>query len=224
MGMGNRKRVLVMTAVEAERDAVLRGLGANSRVDVKLAGVGPASAAAQTALALAGGGTYSLVVSAGIAGGFAGQAEVGTLVVASHIVAGDLGVETGEGFASVDTLGFGRSRLATEKLGAERLVQALRARGWTVCSGPIVTVSTATGTAETAAVLADRVPGVAAEGMEGFGVASAAHLCGIPVIELRAVSNAVGPRNREAWDVPGALALLTAAAPVIEEAWQWNEN
>lgn len=223
MGMGNRSRVLVMTAVEAERDAVLRGLGADSRVDVRLAGVGPASAAAQTAFALAD-GTYGLVVSAGIAGGFAGRAEVGTLVVASEIVAGDLGVETGEGFASVDTLGFGSSRLATEKLCAERLVQALRDRGCTVCSGPIVTVSTATGTAETAAALAERVPGAAAEGMEGFGVATAAHLYGIPVIELRAVSNAVGPRNREAWDVPGALALLTTAAPVIEEALQWNEN
>ncbi len=53
--------------------------------------------------------------------------------------------------------------------------------------------------------------------MEGFGVAqaAAAHAAArgtvLPVLELRTVSNAVGPRDRAAWRIPDALAALTAA-------------
>lgn len=49
------QRVLIVTAVDAEKDAVLRGLGdmAAERFDVIAAGVGPASAAAGTAAILA---------------------------------------------------------------------------------------------------------------------------------------------------------------------------
>ncbi|MFC4812241.1 hypothetical protein ACFPB1_23485, partial [Paenibacillus sp. GCM10023250] len=51
-----RGRVLIVTAVDAEREAVLRGLGSDRRFDVVAAGVGPAAAAAGTAFALAAGG------------------------------------------------------------------------------------------------------------------------------------------------------------------------
>ncbi|MDF2723785.1 MAG: futalosine hydrolase [Paenibacillus sp.] len=220
--MNQSLKVLVMTAVAAERDAMLRGLGdegGSGRFDVQLAGVGPAAAAAHTALALSR-AEYGLVISAGIAGGFAGRAEVGALVVASEIVCADLGVETGEGFASVDELGFGSSRIAVDGRLADDLTARLSAAGLPVSSGPIVTVSTATGTAATAATLAERVPGAAAEGMEGFGVAAAARACGVPVLELRAVSNAVGPRDRASWRIKEALDMLAAACPALREAAQ----
>ena len=34
--------------------------------------------------------------------------------------------------------------------------------------------------------------------MEGFGVATAAALAGVPFAELRTISNAIGPRDRGA--------------------------
>src|SRR5690606_62712 len=75
------------------------------------AGVGPALAAASTAAALTAaaldGRPYALVVSAGIAGGFAPRAAVGSLVLADEITAADLGAETAEGFVPVTGLGFG---------------------------------------------------------------------------------------------------------------------
>ncbi|MBJ8192473.1 futalosine hydrolase, partial [Bacillus cereus] len=46
-------RILVMTAVEGEREAVLRGLKGDTRFVGELAGVGAPSAAASPALALA---------------------------------------------------------------------------------------------------------------------------------------------------------------------------
>jgi futalosine hydrolase len=205
-----------MTAVEAEREAVLRGIGQAEGFDVRLAGVGPASAAARTAAALAA-GRYRLVVSAGIGGGFAGRADIGALVVASEIVSADLGAETPDGFSSVDELGFGSARSAVDATIAERWARAIADAGRPGVCGPILTLSTVTGTAETAALLAARVPGAAAEGMEGGGVAAAAALFGVPVLEVRAVSNAVGPRNRAAWNIPEALRALAAGFSIFTE-------
>jgi futalosine hydrolase len=214
-----RPDILIITAVEAEREAVLRGLAGCPRTEVRLAGVGPASAAARTALALAEGG-WRLVVSAGIGGGFAGVAGIGELVLADAITAADLGVETPDGFLPVDELGFGASRVAADPGWSDRLARRIAAAGLTLRRGPVLTVSTATGTAASAAERARRVPGAAAEAMEGFGVAAAAACAGVPVVELRAISNAVGPRDRVAWRIPDALAALEAAFAAAKEVFE----
>ncbi|MFF9789256.1 futalosine hydrolase [Streptomyces bacillaris] len=250
-------RVLVVTAVPVERDAVTRafgggtgGSGSGTEVsggdtevlsllpgaelhrtgafDVLAGGVGPAAAAAATAFALASASPaaapspYGLVVSAGIGGGFAPAAPLGSLVVASTIVAADLGAETPEGFAPVTALGFGRDRFTPPPALVREVASATGA-----AAGPVLTVSTVTGTAERAAALRAAHPGALAEAMEGFGVAEAAERAGVPVLELRAVSNAVGPRDRAAWRIGDALAALTEAfgktAPVLE-GWHRHDH
>ncbi|MDX3227316.1 futalosine hydrolase [Streptomyces sp. ME19-01-6] len=229
-------RVLVVTAVPAERDAVLRGVrsetaaGAEAEVsvpggrtlhrvvrppltvDALAAGVGPAAAAAATATALTaaelGHAPYGLVVSAGIGGGFA-PTPLGRVVVSEAIIAADLGAETPDGFAAVTDLGFG----TVEHLPPPALVRAL-AEATGAVRGTVLTVSTVTGSAGRAAELRRRHPGAVAEAMEGFGVAeaAAAHgVSGVPVLELRAVSNAVGPRDRAAWRIGEALDALAGA-------------
>ncbi|KQX52027.1 MULTISPECIES: futalosine hydrolase [unclassified Paenibacillus] len=209
-------RVLIMTAVAPERDAVQRGLGHDSRFEFALAGVGLAAAAVNGAIELAK-AEYDLVVIAGIAGGFVGQAEVGSLVVASEIIAADLGVELLDGFSSLDELGFGSTRVGVAADVAERVTAALLAAGLPAQMAPVLTVATATGTAATAAALAARVPGAAAEAMEGFGIATAAQQRGVPVLEIRAISNAVGPRDRDAWRIGDAFKALEAASSVLAE-------
>lgn len=198
-------QILVVTAVEAEREAVQRGLDGDGRFVVIAGGVGPAAAAASTARELAH-GAYGLVVSAGIGGGFAGRAAVGTIVVADAVVAADLGAQTAEGFRSVDELCFGSTRIHTHPELSAALAEAIREGGLPAATGTVLTVSTVTGTAQTADELASRVPGAAAEAMEGFGVATAAQLYELPVAEIRAISNTVGPRDRDAWRIGEALA------------------
>ncbi|MEW1908619.1 futalosine hydrolase [Kitasatospora sp. NPDC085895] len=206
---GRPAGLLVVVAVQAEADAVLRGLARAGApgvpVEVLAGGVGPAAAAAATAAALAT-GRFRLVVSAGIAGGFAPHAPVGATVVASEILAADLGAETPEGFRDVTELGFGsvRHRPAPGAV-------ALAAKVLDAVVGPVLTVSTVTGSAERAAALAARHPGAAAEAMEGFGVAEAAARSGLPVLEIRTVSNPVGPRDRAAWRIGEALGALERA-------------
>ncbi|MEV8094271.1 futalosine hydrolase [Kitasatospora sp. NPDC085879] len=216
--------LLVVVAVQAEADAVLRGLGgdggalalpggglrhgrrpAGVPVDVLAGGVGPAAVAAATAAALAS-RRYRLTVSAGIAGGFAPHAPVGATVVASEIVAADLGAETPDGFRDVSALGFGSVRHRPAPGAVDLAAKALDA-----VAGPVLTVSTVTGSAERAAELASRHPGAAAEAMEGFGVAEAAARFGVPALEIRTVSNPVGPRDRAAWRIGEALAALERA-------------
>ncbi|NUL11598.1 futalosine hydrolase [Streptomyces lunaelactis] len=243
-------RVLVVTAVAAEAEAVAAGLtglvgdtrplpggytlarharpipppGATPRppsahtpvVDVLAAGVGPAAAAAGTATALAL-DTYDLVVSAGIGGGFRPHAPIGSVVVADAIVAADLGAETPDGYLPVDELGFGRSTHRPPGELAARIAKTLNS-----LYAPVLTVSTVTGTAARAAELSARHPRAAAEAMEGFGVAEAAAAHALPVLEIRAISNAVGPRDRAAWRIGQALDALRYAfqllTPVLEES------
>ncbi|WP_010277638.1 futalosine hydrolase [Paenibacillus senegalensis] len=220
-------RVLVVTAVEAEQAAVQRGLQAGGRsadrFDVLAGGVGPASAAASTAFALAAAEAesrpYGLVLSAGIAGGFSGQAPPGSLVVASSAIAADLGAESAEGFLSVDELGFGSAQIAAAEPWSSRLAEALRQASLPVVVGPVLTASTVTGTAEKAEQWSRRHPGAAAEAMEGFGAATAAKLRGVPFVELRAISNAVGPRDRASWKIKEALAALEQASALFEEVF-----
>ncbi|MFJ5264296.1 futalosine hydrolase [Streptomyces sp. NPDC088387] len=233
-------RVLVATAVPAERDAVARafpgpatevplpGTTALHRVpagpDLLAAGVGPALAAACTATALTAaalaGRPYDLVVSAGIGGGFAPGAPVGSLVVADEITAADLGAETPDGFLPVTELGFGT---VTHRPPAALVAAVAAATG--ARPGPVLTVSTVTGTGQRAAALRTAHPAALAEAMEGFGVAEAAAAHGTPVLELRAVSNPVGPRDRAAWRIGDALAALTDGfgklEPVLES---WNPH
>ncbi|MEV5435042.1 futalosine hydrolase [Streptomyces sp. NPDC052682] len=251
-------RVLIATAVPAERDAVAQAFppphrelrlpgvtllhptppaspapqgtprtphsGPAVRYDLLAAGVGPALAAASTGAALAAaaleGRPYGLVVSAGIAGGFAPDAPVGSLVVADEITAADLGAETADGFLPVTALGFGT---VTHRPPEDLVRPAAAATGARV--GAVLTGSTVTGTAARAAELRARHPGALAEAMEGFGVAEAAAAHGVPVLEIRAVSNPVGPRDRAAWRIGDALAALTEAfgklAPVLTS---WNPH
>jgi futalosine hydrolase len=218
-------RVLVATAVPVERDAVARAFTGDG-VTVLAAGVGPALAAASTATALTTaalrGSPYGLVVSAGIAGGFQPEAPVGSLVVADEITAADLGAETAEGFVPVTELGFG----TVTHRPPEALVRDLAAAAGAL-TGAVLTVSTVTGTAERAAALRARHPRALAEAMEGFGVAEAAAAHGVPVLEIRAVSNPVGPRDRAAWRIGEALAALTEGfgklAPVLE-SWKQHDR
>ncbi|ANH92085.1 futalosine hydrolase [Streptomyces sp. SAT1] len=219
--------------------AVHRVGGPGTGLDLIAAGVGPALAAASTATALTAaaldGTPYGLVVSAGIAGGFASAATdlpgppglprlpgapVGSLVLADEITAADLGAETADGFLPVTDLGFG----TVTHRPPESLVRAA-ASATGAATGTVLTVSTVTGTAARAAALRARHPRALAEAMEGFGVAEAAAAHSVPVLELRAVSNPVGPRDRAAWRIGDALAALTEGfgklAPVLES---WNAH
>ncbi|KGK87145.1 hypothetical protein DP73_15100 [Desulfosporosinus sp. HMP52] len=208
--------ILIVTAVDGEKEAVLNGLEKDSRFNVIVGGVGAVAVAVNTSRALTA-DNYRLVISAGIGGGFSGKAAVGSLVVATECVAADLGAETPTGFCNLDDLGFGVTSIKTDSGIVEHMMKALQKTELTVYSGPVLTVSTITGTSGTAKALSDRTKGASAEAMEGFGVGFAALSHGVPFFEIRAISNVVGPRDRTSWKVKEALDNLGVACKVLRE-------
>jgi futalosine hydrolase len=196
-------RILVVTAVAVEADAVRRKLD-TERVVVIAGGVGPAAAAASTARALAT-GDYAAVLSAGIGGGF--DVPVGGTVIGTASVAADLGAESPDGYLSLDELGFGSAAIPADPELFAQLTALLPA----ATAGTVLTVSTVTGTADWADVLRRRHPDAVAEAMEGFGVATAAAQAGVPFGEVRGISNLVGPRDRATWRIGDALGGLSEA-------------
>jgi futalosine hydrolase len=206
-------RLLVVTAVAAEAEAMRQALP--PQITVQPVGVGPAAAAAGTArllaLAEAAGSPYEAVICAGIAGGFDGRAPLGATILATRSIAADLGAESPTGFLPIETLGFGNSTIETDK----DLLKTLQDAIPYALAGDILTLATVTGTAVTAATLAARFPEARAEAMEGYGAASAAGQAEIPYAEIRTISNRIGPRDRDSWRLGEALTALTKAASAL---------
>ena len=228
--------VLVICAVAAERYAVVRNLGSATPTEVAgLSGVtvdtsagelqvfdggpGPVAAALSTASLLALGPEYDLVISAGIAGGFRGRAEIGDIVLADQVIAADQGVMTDEGFSTLRDLGLpGEGGYA---VGNVEHRARLASGPYRLLAGDILTLSSMTGTDARAAELASRYPRAVAEAMEGYGVIEATRRSSertgrdIPFAEIRAISNIIGRRDRSTWNIPLALGALADAMSTL---------
>lgn len=198
--------VLLVVATPGEAD-YFSGLGCR----LVVSGVGPVAAALATSAALHA-ARPRLEVSAGIAGAFAPSGlRPGDLALSSRMIQADYGAEDRSGaFLSLAALGLAAAPQLPGPAaygdfaappGARALAQAIGA-----AYGPMLTLSTVTGTAERAAALLARFPGALTEGMEGAGVAHAAALAGVSALELRGISNLVGPRDRAAWQIGAGLA------------------
>jgi futalosine hydrolase len=162
--------------------------------DGLVCGVGPVEAAAATARALAL-RPFDAVLHVGLAGGRG--VSGGALVIGTEAVYCDLSAD----WPVVD-------RAEPDA----RLVEAVRAALPNAPTLPIHT-SAAVGGARDFQLRAPLV-----EAMEGFGVLRAATLAGVPAVEVRAISNAIGEEDRSRWDVEGALGALGRALPVLVEA------
>ena len=235
-------RALVMVAVEAELAALTAALGrpadpgslaavtfgpvsgvevatpAGSLVLVA-GGVGTSAAAAATSAVLAQ-GSFDAVLSVGIAGGFSGHA-IGSVIVAPRSVAADLGCQVADRFLPLSEMGFGADSYAADPRWLSLATARAQSTRLVVQVGDIGTVSTITGTAAGAATHAGR-HSCAGEAMEGFAVAAAASLFGVPFLEVRTVSNAVGPRDTSQWRIGDALnALAAVVAAIFREPLPW---
>jgi len=156
-------------------------------------GVGPVNAAHAVTLFLAREHVNGIVVC-GVGGAYPGAGlQVGTVACAESEYYGDLGATSAAGFLDMEALGFPVVEAPIPLYNAlpmQLFPVQRRAR--------FVTVTSLTGTDEAARAIESRTRG-AVESMEGAAVAHIAHLHGVPVGEVRGISNVVGDRDIRGW-------------------------
>ncbi len=171
-------------------------------------GVGKANAAGAVARVLDP-DRHRGVLSVGIAGAMPGSdCQLGDVVCACSSIFADEGIETPDGFESCAQMGF-----SAFENDSDAITHDPRVLDWLVPYsdhvGPIACVSVCSGTDRLAEVLVSRT-GAIAETMEGAAVSLAAHRVDRSLLsgELRVISNTVGDRANQCWDLDGALGKL----------------
>ena len=196
--------ILVVAATELEIPLVRSGLRGRHQVDVLITGVGMLSAGARTARRLAL-GHYDVAFNFGVCGSFDPALGLGTVVHVTAEQTPELGAEDGDAFISIRELGLASDdvieNVAPPDVAALAALPAVRA----------ITVNTVHGNAASIAAIVRRCqPQV--ESMEGAGFACACNISSVPYAQVRAVSNVVEQRNRDAWRLDLAIHNLKEVA------------
>lgn len=215
---GSPVLLLVPTSVEARRLEDHGGFDPGLAV-VTLCGFGPVAAAARTAALLAS-VRPSRVMLLGIAGTFdAGLLPIGQALAFDAVAIEGIGAGEGASLAGPTALGFPQWP-GGEGAGAihDRIVLA-QSRGPDARSLPerartalLLSTCAASASPEQAAVRRARFPDALAEDMEGFAVAFACALAGVPCHVVRGISNVVGDREPARWRIPAALGAARLCA------------
>ena len=223
-------RCLLVAAAPLEAKAILRGFNhdesavlqtgdaqkLDNRFDLMLSGVGKSSAAASTARALTL-NRYTSVLSIGIAGALPSQTpiEIGQSILASRSCFSDEGIGTPSGFIPLSEIGFGPFK--DNSMGIKHATEMLQLLAPLANhQGAIATVSWCSGDDRCAQGVVDRT-GALAEAMEGAAVAVAAQLVDPTILtcELRVISNTTGNRDKQVWDLGGALKKLSELSKLL---------
>ncbi len=232
----NKVKTVLIVATQLEADYF-----ASLELPTQVTGIGAVNAALGTHKAILE-LHPDLILHVGIAGAYPQSGlEPGMVACASEMIFAGMGAEDGTEFIDLEGLGFPLGYSMIEDDLDDGLDDNLQDSdhkkpyynqipAWTgsrdlaaqlgLACGPFLTLETATGSAETLAKIQRRFPDALAEDMEGAGVAHVALQLGIPTLELRGISNLVGPRDRSSWKIgPALLACKTAleqALPLLE--------
>jgi futalosine hydrolase len=155
-----------------------------------------------------------IIINFGVGGAYPSSGlGIGDIAIAEEEIYGDEGILFEDGLKSVELIGFpllkkGRKKYFNEFPLDKRLIKkAVDAARTTQLSSPItvksghfLTLSTCTGTLKRARELENKFHAIC-ENMEGAAVTHVCTSYGIPVVEIRGISNAVEDRDRKKWDI-----------------------
>lgn len=204
-------RILVVAATELEIPVLPSHARHGHDIEVLITGVGMVATAARCAqrLALT---SFDLAFNFGVCGTFDRSIEPGTVVHVTSDCVVELGAEDGDRFVSMFELGLVKdSDIVNVSPPANPVLAALpRVKG--------ITVNTVHGDPPSIARVVSRCdPQV--ESMEGAAFAYACAISNVPYAQVRAVSNVVERRNRDAWRMELAIRNLNdTALRILEQA------
>lgn len=202
--------VLVPTELELARIEDQGGL-ARAGVRVEICGFGPVAAAARCA-ALLERHAPAAVLLVGIAGSFdPARWPVGTAASFECAAIEGIGVGEGERLLAPPALGFPQWPARDGARAIHDRVE-LRPAPHGTRAALLLSTCAASDSAEQAALRRRRFAEAAGEDMEGFAVALACQLAGVPCTIVRGFSNVVGERDPARWRIPAALAAARELA------------
>lgn len=143
---------------------------------------------------------YDLVINMGIAGSFNTAFKIGDVVQVGSDMFSELGVEDNGRFVPAHEM---------KLVSAEDMVFRTNSELGGLPKVDGITVNKVHGSVSTIeAVKRQFNPDI--ETMEGAAVAYVCQQFGVPWVQIRAISNQVEPRNRDAWNIPLAIENLHA--------------
>jgi futalosine hydrolase len=201
-------RILVVAATAPEVETV-KASRIRNHVDILVTGVGMVATAAQTSRALAQ-TRYNFALNLGVCGSFDRRLPPGTVVHVVRDRIAELGAEDDEAFLEFEALRLpGEPVFVNQAPPANAAIASLQA-----VTG--ITVNTVHGNERSIATVVRRfAPQV--ESMEGAAFMCACLIDGVAFAQVRAVSNIVERRNRDAWKIGEAIDSLGRAASSILE-------
>ncbi|MCA9059919.1 MAG: futalosine hydrolase [Planctomycetaceae bacterium] len=214
----NDNDVLLLVPTQFEADRLTDSLQPWFRGRLEICGFGVIAAAARTALLLEQ-IRPRRVVLCGIAGAYDGGPEVGTAWRFRQVGCDGIGVGSGNDFISAEQLGWlqwrGAGTADSPAIGDTLSVEFACSDAASLdAPGTLLTCCAASASLVDAAQKCQRHPDAVAEDMEGFAVAAACRLAGVPLDIVRGISNQAGNRDHSTWQVDTAL---QAAANVVRQ-------
>lgn len=175
---------------------------------IELCGFGPVAAAARTAGLLAI-HRPARVVLVGIAGRLDDRLPIGAAHLFDEVACFGIGAGSGRLFVPATRMGWphwpGAPADPAVVIGDVIACDSLAPPG-IPRAGLLLTACAAAGCADDVAERQTLYPAACAEDMEGFGVALACRLAGVPLDIVRGISNTAGDRDTNHWQIAPALA------------------
>jgi len=145
--------------------------------------------------------TYKLIINVGIAGTFNKKICLGDIVSVKSDCFADIGIDDNGIFYTLEEAGLISNKLKI-KFASDLITKE-------IIKVEAITVNTASGSADKIYKLVNKFkPDI--ETMEGASVAFVANNKSVPVIQIRAISNYVEPRNKANWDINLAINNLNS--------------
>jgi futalosine hydrolase len=199
--------ILLLFPTELEkRSFESHGVLPSSLAVSELCGFGPVAAAARTA-ELLGARKPARVLLVGVAGAYdTREHPVGDAFEFDEVAIDGIGVGEGRSLVSARALGFPQWP-GTTALGHGPIFDRLPLSVHRVDSHHrlLLTACAASADRRQARWRKELFPDAIAEDMEGFAVATACAITGVPLRVVRGISNEVGDRAYERWRIPAAL-------------------
>ena len=211
---------LLLVPTELERGLIAQVVAAacGSAIQSELCGFGPVVAAARTARLIAE-HRPERVLLVGIAGRFSDRLAIGQAYAFEWVACHGIGAGSADTFVPAEAMGWpqwpGDGADPATRIGDAISCTSGRLPATAPRAGLLLSACAASADDADARSRLRLFPDAAAEDMEGFAVAAACRLAGVPLDIVRGISNTAGDRDPSRWQIEAACRAAADLAAML---------